>query len=142
MDKGDDPGSGLWNKVEDWRGSFLKSLNRHEAGFVAPYVGLALDHMGAPVLERRITDSWAARSLDTQGCCPVEHPSDLTASIPWGPAVGPAPWWYSVKPGRQEPAAALFPSRASGSLRSDGSSCLGCLSMRLDSDLCSLHRLC
>lgn len=79
MDKGDDPGSELWNKVEDWRGSFLKSLERHEAGFVAPYMGLALDHMGAPVLERRITDSWAMRSLDTQGCCPVEHPSDLTA---------------------------------------------------------------
>ena len=29
MDK-DAPGSGLWNKVEDWRGSFLKSLKRQE----------------------------------------------------------------------------------------------------------------
>lgn len=35
MDKGD-PRGGLWNKV-DWRGSFLKSLERHEEGFVAPH---------------------------------------------------------------------------------------------------------
>ena len=28
MDKGDDPGSGLWNKVEDWRGSFLKESKK------------------------------------------------------------------------------------------------------------------
>ena len=76
MDK-DAPGSGLWNKVEDWRGNFLKSLKRQEEGFVVPYMGLALDHVGAPVLERRVTDSWAARSLDTQGCCPVEHPVTL-----------------------------------------------------------------
>lgn len=67
MDKGD-PRGGLWNKV-DWRGSFLKSLERHEEGFVAPH------QVGNPHAEGGGHRLLSSKVIEDAGVLPYRQPS-------------------------------------------------------------------